>query len=66
MQSSPTYAQKPMPSVSFNPVKPSEDGSELVVSCILRELLAIPPAVLDRPVFAKLRGYLKNYREFHT
>jgi hypothetical protein len=55
-----------MPPVSFNPVKPAEDGSELVVSCILRELLAIPPAVLDRPVFAKLRGYLKNYREFHV
>lgn len=66
MQERPSYAQEPMPRGSFSHVKPLEDGSELVVSCILRELLAIPPAVLDRPIFAKLRGYLKNYRDFHA
>lgn len=41
------------------------EGRALYVECILRELMAIPPAVLEYPVFAKLNRYLKNYRKFY-
>lgn len=42
-----------------------EEGKKLYVECILRELLAVPPATFERPVFAKLNRYLKNYRKFY-
>lgn len=40
-------------------------GKALYVECILRELLAVPAATFERPVFAKLNRYLKNYRKFY-
>ena len=42
-----------------------EEGRALYIECILRELLAVPAPVFDRPVFAKLNRYLKNYRKFY-
>jgi|GEM_PF-5545710 len=42
-----------------------EEGKALYIECILRELLAVPEPIFDRPVFAKLNRYLKNYRKFY-
>ena len=42
-----------------------EEGKALYVECILRELLAVPAPVFEKPVFAKLNRYLKNYRKFY-
>ena len=42
------------------------EGMAIYETCILRELLAIPSAVFDRPIFAKLNRYLKNYREMRS
>lgn len=43
-----------------------EEARGIYIECILRELLAIPAPVFDRPVFAKLNRYLKNYRKFYS
>jgi hypothetical protein len=29
-------------------------------------LLALPPAVLNAPVFRKVKGHLENYRKHYT
>lgn len=42
-----------------------EEGKALYIECILRELLAIPEPVFERPVFTRLNRYLKNYRKFY-
>jgi hypothetical protein len=42
-----------------------DEGKALYIECILRELLAVPDPVFDRPVFTKLNRYLKNYRKFY-
>lgn len=42
-----------------------EEGKALYIECILRELMAVPEPVFERPVFAKLNRYLKNYRKFY-
>ena len=45
------------------PADPSEDPQGDLGAAILRELLALPPGVLDRPVFRKVQGHLENYRK---
>jgi hypothetical protein len=45
------------------PAEPAEDIQGYMGSLVLRELLALPPAVLNPPVFTKVRNYLKHYRE---
>lgn len=42
-----------------------DEGKAIYIECILRELLAVPAPVFDRPVFFKLNRYLKNYRKFY-
>lgn len=42
-----------------------QEGQGLYIECIMRELLAVPAQVFERPVFAKLNRYLKNYRRFY-
>ena len=64
MQASPTRAQNPAPPVLFNPTNKPPGELDLLNSCIIRELLAIPSAVLDRPVFSKLNRYLKTYKGY--
>lgn len=44
----------------------SDDGWRLYVECILRELMAIPEPVFERPAFAKLNRYLKGIRKFYS
>lgn len=44
----------------------SSEGRALYIRAILREIMAIPPGVLDRPVFTKLNRYVKPYRKFYS
>jgi hypothetical protein len=45
---------------------PSQDPQGDLGYFILRELLALPPAVLNAPVFRKVKGHLENYRKHYT
>lgn len=45
---------------------PTEDPQGDLGYFILRELLALPPAVLNAPVFRKVQGHLENYRKHYT
>jgi hypothetical protein len=45
---------------------PSQDPQGDLAHFILRELLALPPAVLNAPVFRKVKGHLENYRKYYT
>lgn len=48
------------------PTDPLADPQGHLGAFILRELLALPPGVLDRPVFAKVKGHLENYRKHYV
>lgn len=69
MDTKPFYARpKPEehPIYHTRPSDPSEDPQGDLGAFILRELLALPPGVLDRPVFAKVKGHLENYRKHYV
>ena len=55
--------ERPRPIHHFPPVEPAEDAQGYMGSLVLRELLALPPAVLNAPVFRKVQNYLKHYRK---
>jgi hypothetical protein len=48
------------------PSDPSENPQGDLGAEIMRDLLALPPAVLDRPVFRKLQANLKTYRKLYV
>ena len=60
MQESPTrvFVQDP---VTFT--TSMREADTLTETYLLRELLSLPPGTLSAPIFRKLSGYLKNYRE---
>lgn len=45
------------------PSAPDEDPQGALGAVILRELLALPPGVLNLPVFRKVKGPLETYRK---
>ena len=56
----------PRPFYHTRPDDPSEDPQGDLGAFIIRELLALPPAVLNPPVFRKLKGHLENYRKHYV
>lgn len=58
--------KKEKPIYHTRPDDPSEDPQGDLGSFILRELLALPSGVLDRPVFRKVKGHLENYRKHYV
>jgi hypothetical protein len=69
MQDRPDYTERPEPPRPFyhtRPDNPSENPQGDLGAFILRELLALPPAVLNPPVFRKLKGHLENYRKHYV
>ena len=69
MQDRPEFPPRkdpPRPFYHSRPADPSEDPQGDLGAFILRELLALPPAVLNAPIFRKVKGHLENYRKHYV